>query len=85
MGWQLGVKTAGGAKISITDNNGDRVFSGQVPAKGAMSIPLIQYVQKRNGRVVQTPHTVTIEKDGKTETTLVTMDKARRIEMGICQ
>ena len=83
VGWQLGVKTAGGAKISITDNNGDRVFSGQVPAKGAMSIPLIQYVQKRDGRVVQTPHTVTIEKDGKTETTVVTMDKARRIEMEI--
>jgi hypothetical protein len=82
-GWRLDVKTAGGAKISIADNNGVQVFSGQVPAEGTISVPLIQYVQKRDGRVAQTPHTVTVEKDGKTETTVVAMDKARRIEIGI--
>jgi hypothetical protein len=75
------VKSAAGARISITDSEGTQVYRGHVPASGSISLPLIQYVQQRDGQVVHTPHTVTVQKDGKTKRTVVAMDKARRIEM----
>ena len=83
VGWPVEVRTAPGAKVSVKDKTGQEVFSGQAPPSGKIAAALIQYVRTRAGRAARTPHTVTVEKDGKTTTKQVTADRKRTIEIGL--
>jgi len=81
VGWSLEIKASPGAEVSIKDNTGAQVFSSQVPQGGKLTVPLTQYIRTRDGKSMRTPHTVTVEKNGKTVTKQVTMDKAKSIQM----
>lgn len=81
VGWQLRIRITPGAMVSIKDKAGQEVFSGEVPQDGEISVPLIQYVQERDGKTMLTPHTVTIEKNGRAATREVTMDKEQEIRI----
>jgi len=83
VGWQLAIHSTHGARVFVRNKAGAEVFSGQIPAEGMISVPLVQYVQKPGGRVTLTPHTVAVEKDGMTKTATVTMDQSRRVETGM--
>lgn len=79
VGWQLRIRTSPGARVSIKDKAGAEVFSGEIPSDGEISVPLIQYVQERDGETMLTPHTVTVSRRGRTVARDVTMDRNRTI------
>ncbi|MBC8876991.1 MAG: fibronectin type III domain-containing protein [Planctomycetes bacterium] len=81
VGWQLEIKGDRGAKISVRDRDGIEVFSGQIPAEGRITIPLVQYVRNRDGQTVKTPHTIAVGADGKPKTAVATMDQSRQIDL----
>lgn len=79
--WTLEIKVNPKAMIAIADGTGEAVFTGEAPAKGIVSVPLVQYTRTRRGRRALTPHTVTARSGGKTATRNVTMDRKRSIDM----
>ena len=81
--WTVGIKTAAGARVSITDSTGAEVFSGRAGLTGRIAARLIQYERTRAGQSPRTPHTITVRAGPGIATRKVTVDRARRIEIGI--
>jgi hypothetical protein len=79
VGWTVTVKTAPGAKVSIADKTGKTVFSGVADEKGAVSTPLLQSIYKPEGIIALTPHKIVVEKDGKTTTKELTVDRGMEL------
>ena len=79
--WSLEVSTLPGAAVAIRDSTGEQVFSGKAPPDGKLTVPLTQYVRTRSGKASRTPHSVTVEHNGKKTTRAVTMDKRQSIQM----
>ena len=79
--WTLAVKTAPAAKITVKDTTGAKVFSGKADDKGAASVALPQYKASTKSRTDFSPYTITVEKDGRTATKSVTIDKKQEIEI----
>ena len=79
--WTLTVKTSPEAKVTVKDATGAEVFSGKADEKGIVSIPLSQYKTCKKERTDYTPHTITVEKDGKTTTRTAMVDRTQEIEM----
>jgi hypothetical protein len=55
VGWELRIRTAPGADVSIKDKTGAEVLSGTVRQERKISVSLIQYVQERTGKTLLTP------------------------------
>ena len=81
VGWSIDITTAPGAKVLIRDRTGAQVFAGPVPQEGCVSAPLVQYTQNRAGKTSATPHTVTVQMNGKAVSQKVTMGQKRRLEI----
>jgi len=100
--WTLTVRTAAGAKVTVTDKDGQEVFSGVADEKGTVSKVLTQCVvhpvewhpgmtadgkklrakdNNRHKEVLQTPHTVTVEVNGRKATRIVTMDHTQTVDL----
>jgi len=65
VGWTVAIKTVPEAQIRIRDKSGDLVFSASTGDGGIVKTALVQYRHADAEKTVLTPHTVTIEKDGK--------------------
>jgi len=83
VGWSIDIAAAPGARVLIRDRSGGQVFAGPVPQEGCVSVPLVQYTQNRAGKTSVTPHTVTVQKNGKTVSQKVTIDQRRPLEMSL--
>jgi len=81
VGWTLTVKTAPDAKVTIKDRTGAEVFRGETDPEGGWNVALVQYIHRPEGKTDLTPHMVTIEKDGKTVTRTITMDRQQELVM----
>jgi hypothetical protein len=81
VGWTLTVNTASYANVTITDSTGTEVFNGQADASGSVSVLLTQYIQSPGGKSYRTPHTVTVELDGDSDSTSVTMNATKSITL----
>jgi hypothetical protein len=81
VGWTLTVKSAPRATVTIKDQAGQEVFSGQTDATGQLNAPLLHYTETPTGRAYHTPHTVFVAKDGKAGERLVTMNKSQEIRV----
>jgi len=79
--WTLTLSTDPGARVLIRDRQGQEVFSAAVPPDGQIAVPLVQYVQRPDGKTVRTPHTVTVAKDGKEQTREITLEGP--VEVGL--
>ncbi|MBM4044947.1 MAG: hypothetical protein FJ279_07530 [Planctomycetes bacterium] len=81
VGWRLEIQTEPGASVAITDNSAATVFSGNAPHDGTLTVPLIQFVCKPDGKVARTPHTVSVSRHGRTARREVTLDKSQTVEV----
>jgi len=79
--WTLTVRTAPGARVTVTDANGKEVFSGNADAGGLVATPLVQYRVTPDGKTAFTPHRVKVEKDGRAAEKTVTVDRKQEIEV----
>ena len=79
--WTLTVNTSPHSNVTIRDRDDATVFSGSSGVTGSVSVVLVQYRQEPTGRIVATPHTVTVEKDGRTASAPVTMDRKRPLTL----
>ena len=66
---------------TVTNATGAEAFSGKADDKGAASIALPQYKASTKSRTDYNPYTITVEKDGKTATKSVTVDKKQEIDI----
>jgi hypothetical protein len=81
VGWELRIRTAPGANVSIKGKTGAEVLSGTIPQEGEISVSLTQYVQELTGKTMLTPaHIVTVRCRGRTAARQVIMDKNRTIK-----
>jgi hypothetical protein len=81
VGWMLDVTAPPGATVTIRDKSGEQVFSGDVPANGKLSVPLVEYVRSAAGKDARTPHTVAAVTGGRTVTKTVAMDRRQALDM----
>ena len=81
VGWTLAVRTEPLAKVTITDSAGKEVFSAAADAKGVVSAPLAQYLVNTHGKTFFTPHTVNVQKAGKTVEKTVTLDGPKQLNL----
>ncbi|MFB3893834.1 MAG: hypothetical protein ACE15C_17620 [Phycisphaerae bacterium] len=89
--WTISLVTAAGAKVTAKDKDGKEVFSGTADKDGKLDIPLAQCKYDAPGglpegqfkKVELTPHTIIVEKDGKTASKTVTADKKQQVEIPI--
>ncbi|MFO0752650.1 MAG: hypothetical protein U0411_04915 [Thermodesulfovibrionales bacterium] len=88
--WHLGVSvknSAGavlsGSAVSVKDSTGKVVYSGQTDANGSITADVLQFedsnlsggsVVSREVKTVNTPHTITVSRDGLTATRSVTVN-----------
>ena len=79
--WTLSVRTATGAKITVKDGTGTEVFSGKADQKGGASVALPQYKASTKSRTDYNPYTVIVEKNGRTATKSITVDKKQEVEI----
>ncbi|HUV38473.1 MAG TPA: hypothetical protein VMY39_02620, partial [Planctomycetota bacterium] len=91
--WTLTVTTVPGAKITIKDGKGEEVFTGAAGLDGKTTAVLSQYTQVGRGakgegavpsdseKISHTPHTVTVEKDGRTVTRTVDMTAKKELDV----
>ncbi|MFO0753439.1 MAG: carboxypeptidase-like regulatory domain-containing protein [Thermodesulfovibrionales bacterium] len=95
--WHLGVavKNSGGAvlsgsAVSVKDSTGKVVYSGQTDANGSITADVLQFedsnlsggsVVSREVKTVNTPHTITVSRDGLTATRSVTVNANMTVEM----
>ena len=79
--WTLTVKTTPGADVTITDKDGNEVFSGKADAAGVVKAPLSQYLVNAQGKTFFTPHAFKVEKAGGHTEKTVTMDRKRTLAM----
>ncbi len=81
VGWTLELQTTPDAKVTLRDARGATEWAGRAPADGSLALPLTQHHRTREGKALETPHTVTAEKNGKSVTKAVTMDMRRRVQI----
>jgi len=79
--WTLTIQTEPEAQITITDGNGQPVFSGSADDTGKCAVPLAQYIHQATGKTMLTPHTLTVEKQGRTATKTVRVQAAQTVEI----
>jgi hypothetical protein len=87
--WTLKLTAPPGAKVAIRDKDGEEVFTGSAGQTGRLEIPLAQYKQEATGemkdgeyrKIEYTPHTVSVDIEGKTSTRSVTMDRTQKLEI----
>ena len=91
--WTLTVTTAPGAKITVKDKTGRDVFSGTTDAAGKTTVVLSQYMHRGKGakgegavpsdseKIFYTPHTVTVEKDGRKATRKIEMNRKQELSL----
>ena len=82
--WTLTAKTEPGAAVTITDRNGKEAFAGKADADGKVIASLAQYVHTREGKVLLTPHTVAVAKEGfRAATKTVTVENKMELAVGL--
>ncbi len=81
--WTLTVQTDPGAKVTIKNNAGKVVASGTTDTKGAFAEVVVQGTFAANGNVMQTPHTVEVEKGAKKAQATVTVDGMKTVAIGL--
>lgn len=81
VGWTIGIKTAPHAKVSIADKQGTSVFSGTSGSSGVLSVPLLEYTQRPDGKTTLTPHQITVDNDGHALHSAVTADRKQTVEL----
>lgn len=64
--WACEPSGSAGALVIIEDADGHRVFSGEMPDAGWLSVPLLWFRQEGNRRIEAGPYTVTITDRGET-------------------
>ncbi|HUW57698.1 MAG TPA: hypothetical protein VMZ92_13750 [Planctomycetota bacterium] len=87
--WTLTLTAPAGARVTVKDKDGREVFTGSADQTGRLDIPLAQYKQEATGemthgesrKIEYTPHTVSVEIEGRTAARSVTMDRKREIEI----
>ena len=85
IGWTVTLRTAPGAKVTITDKSGAQVFTGKADATGKLDVKLLQLTRKAIGTenkvetIHHTPHTVTVEAGGRKTDKIVTVTAKQEI------
>jgi len=79
VGWTLSLTTPPGADVEVTDRRGEPVFSGRADDGSRLSIPLVQYVHRPDGKVPLTLHTVSVTAAGRTTTRQIEIDRPRQL------
>ena len=82
--WTVTVKTVPGATVTVKDKTGKKVFSGTADETGVVVVPLSQYLHDaEKGDTFFTPHTITVEKDGRRNTKKLTVDRKQIVQVGL--
>ncbi|KPK48854.1 MAG: hypothetical protein AMK72_05905 [Planctomycetes bacterium SM23_25] len=81
VGFTLTVKTAPGASVTITGKDGREAHKGVAAADGSVRVQLLAYTHTPDGKRMLTPHTVTVELDGRKSTQAVTMDVQKELSV----
>ena len=91
--WTLTVKTAPGAQVTIKDKDGATEFEGLADEAGFAMAPVTQCIVRMPPKAkspcrehikeLKTPHTVTVEHQGKTKTLTVEMTKRQEVEVAL--
>jgi hypothetical protein len=81
--WTVTIKTAPGASVSIKDADGKDAFTGKADAEGALPVALAECLLTAQGKTLYTPHTIIAEKEGKTATKQITVDKKQQVALGL--
>lgn len=81
VGWTLTVKTTPGANMTITDKTGKQVFSGVADAQGAARAALVEYTRNAQGKTLLTPHSVSVETNGRKAEKTLTMARTREMTL----
>jgi len=77
VGWTLTIQAVPDTGITVQDRNAKEVFSGVVSNTGVLYIKLVQYVHKPEGKVLLTPHTVTVYQGDTSSKRRINMNKKR--------
>jgi hypothetical protein len=83
VGWSVTVKTAPGAKVTVCDRDGRKVFAGKADAKGVAVARVLQYIHRPDGKALYTPQTLTAELGGKAASKTVTVDAEMTVDLPV--